>query len=544
MNCSNFFYLYASYTTLLMSEFEGNKEVHFHEETIALLEEKIKQLENKIAELQKNEPEEYLQKAFERARDLIVIIQDGKVKYANPVLDKFSGYSLEMIKDKPFAKFLSGPVQKKLIERYEARMAGKKLPEKYETTIHNKEGKEIHVEISGHMITYRGKPADFVILHDITQLKSLIRKLEESEAKYRNFFKASKDCVFFTTPTGKWLDMSDSAPAFFGFDSKEELMATPIPELYENPEERKQDLEKIDREGFTRDVPINLKRKDGRVINTLVTSQAIRDQQGNIVAYQGIIHDITDLKKKESQLKESKKHLEETLAARDKFFSIISHDLRTPFNAIIGLSDFLRKEAAKMQPEEIESIAEDLYRTGQETYELLTNLLDWSRTVTGKIPLKHESFSLDQLVEDVRKLFQENLTRKELQFRSNIPAGLLVYADRNMVHTILRNLISNAIKFSQPGNAIRIKAVEKNDYVNIQVIDQGIGIPEESCKKLFDRESSKIMRGTLGEGGSGLGLILCKEFTERNDGEISVTSKVGEGTTFTFTLPLPKGQTI
>ena len=507
-------------------------------ELLKNLEQKIRDQEEQIRNLQDLEPEEYLQKSFEKARDLILIIQEGRIKYANPMLERLTGFTFEKNRDKYFWDLLTGDVRQMLMERYESRMSGKSVPEKYETVIERKDGEKIYVEISGHLITYKGKPADFAILRDITPMKTLISKLEESETKYRNFFKTSKDCVFFTTHDGRWLDMSDSAPAFFGYASREELMAVPIPQLYENPEKRKKDLEKINQEGFTKEVPLKLKKKDGSLIHALVTSQALRNKDGNVVAYQGIIHDITEQKKKEVQLSESKKNLEETLAARDKFFSIISHDLRTPFNAIIGLSDFLRKEAAKMQPEEIEAIAEDLYRTGQETYELLTNLLDWSRTVTGKMTLKLQSFSLPQLVEDVRKLFQENLSRKELQFRSSVPAELNVYADRNMVHTIVRNLLSNAIKFSRPGESILVTASAKGNQAHIQVTDHGIGIPEEKCKTLFEPAMNKIVRGTLGEGGSGLGLILCREFTERNGGEISVESKVGEETTFTFTLPL------
>ncbi len=505
----------------------------------ATLIKRIRKLEREIEDLRQRKPEEYLQNALDKSRDLIVVIQDGKVKYANPVLEEFSGYSFEMIRDKPFVKFLSGNVRQLLRKNYEARISGQRVPEHYETVIHNKKGEEVFVEISGHVITYQGKPADFVLLHNITPLKKMIEELRVSEVKYRNFFKASKDCVFFTTPDGIWLDMSDSAPVFFGYSSKEELAAIPIPELYVDPEDRKNDLEKIEKEGSTRDVPIKLKKKDGTTIHTLITSQAILDEHGRVIAYQGIIRDITELKKKEELLRESKKRLEETLAARDKFFSIISHDLRSPFNGIIGLSDFLRREAHQMPPDEIASLADDLYRTGQETYELLSNLLAWSRTVTGKITLTPETFTIADLSKEIETLYRENMNRKNIRFDSTVPHMLSVYADRNMIRTVLRNLFTNAIKYSHPGGIISIKAEEKDGFVTVSISDTGIGIPEEKLKTLFDHNHDQYLKGTFGESGSGLGLILCKEFTELNHGKIHAASTVGKGSTFYIQLPAP-----
>jgi len=175
-------------------------------ELLKNLEQKIRDQEEQIRNLQDLEPEEYLQKSFEKARDLILIIQEGRIKYANPMLERLTGFTFEKIRDKNFRDLLTGDVRQMLMERYESRMSGKSVPEKYETVIERKDGEKIYVEISGHLITYKGKPADFAILRDITPMKTLISKLEESETKYRNFFKASKDCVFFTTPDGKWLD--------------------------------------------------------------------------------------------------------------------------------------------------------------------------------------------------------------------------------------------------------------------------------------------------------------------------------------------------
>jgi len=385
------------------------------------------------------------------------------------------------------------------------------------------------------LYSYRGKPADLIVIHDISRLKKSLKEVQSSEEKYRNFFITSRDCVFFTSRDGKWLDMSDSAPGFFGYSSKEELFKIDIPNLYVEPEERLNDLDIIVNKGFSKDMPLQLRKKDGSIMDTLISSVAIKDENSNIHAFQGIIRDITQQKKDEKALKESKKDLEEMNESKDKFFSLISHDLRTPFNAIIGFSELLWKE--DMNISEVKSIAKDLYKTGKETYELLNNLLEWSRSETGRIKYYPSNIRLETLAERTVALLSESATWKDIGIYVDIDGELKVHTDENMLLSTIRNLVSNAIKFTPKGGRVKIYASKNNDTVNITIEDNGTGIKSETLKKLFVLNKESITKGTEGELGSGLGLILCKEFAEKSGGKISVRSKPGEGSSFTVSLP-------
>jgi len=509
-------------------------------QTIQQLEEKIRSLEKELQdERHIKKAEDYLQHSLDAANDVIIILQDGKLQYTNPRIKGLLGYDPETVLGKDFIEYIPEENRYHLMDMYQRRIKGEPVATKYETTLIHKNGEKRQVEVSANMINYKGKPADMVIVHDITELKESLKTIRQSEEKYRSFFKTSRDCVFYTSKDGRWLDMSDSAPEFFGYESKEELLKVPIMNLYKYPETRTNDLRKIEEKGFTKDVPIMLVKKDGTIIDALVTSLAIRDQNGEITAYHGIIRDITDEKKAQKALKESKEHLEELNASKDKFFSVISHDLRTPFNAIIGFSELLWKNVHEFTTAEIKKIAEDLYRTGKETFELLTNLLEWSRSQRGKIEYKPSRLILKDLVHHALKIHEEYAKKKDIMISVTIPDAMAVFADENMVMTILRNLVSNAIKFTRPGGSVRIRSEKKNKTIHISVIDNGIGIDSEHLDHIFSLNKTIASSGTSGEPGSGLGLLLCKEFVEKNKGRIWVESTAGAGTTFVFTLPTP-----
>lgn len=499
---------------------------------------KIRKLEEKIAALQSQlSRETYLQEAFDRANDWIVVLQNDRLQYTNNRITEMTGYSRQEVDQKLFIDFIPAS-EKEYIKNFLHRiMQGEKVSEEFEIPLIHKEGKLLDVKLSGNLIQYKGAPANLLIIHDITELKNSLRLLSESEAKYRRFFRASNDCVFFTSREGKWLDMSDSAPAFFGYNSKEELMKIPVPDLYENPELRDADLSDIESDGFTRDVPMNLKKKDGSIINTLISSQALRHENGEVYAYQGIIRDITEQKKTERILLENEKNLKELNETKDQFFSLIGHDLRSPFNAIIAYADLLRNSIEQFSKEEVADIAEDLYRTGQETYKLLNNLLEWAGTQSGRIVCEPVVIQVKRMVEKDLSILRENAEKKNIRIDMNIREDLRTYVDKKMFSTIIRNLLDNAIKFTGPKGKISLDANENGRFTEVIISDTGKGMSPATVKKLFKLNTNVRSNGTSGESGSGLGLILCKEFVKLNKGEIHVDSKPGAGTKFTLTFP-------
>ncbi len=387
------------------------------------------------------------------------------------------------------------------------------------------------------------KEKDELVLKQTENLEEEVDKrakaLRESEEKYRSFFKTSTDCVFITTKEGEWLDMSDGAPEFFGYKSMEELKKVNIRELYENPPDREFDMSEIEQQGFTKDVMFNLKKKDGSIIKALISSVAVKDNDGNVVAFQGSIRDITAQKEAEITLKKNQEYLQELNASKDKFFSIISHDLRSPFNSILGFTELLWKNSGDFSRAEIEKIAYDIYKTGNETIDLLNNLLEWSSSQTGKLKINPENFFLKSVVDDTIDLLNEYAIKKNITVLNEVPGQIKVFADKNMIGSVIRNLLSNAIKFTQNGN-VRITAKDVNSFVEFLITDTGVGIKPEDMKKLFRLDTEFSTPGTANEKGSGLGLILCKEFIEKNHGEIFVESEEGKGTRFILKLPNTK----
>ncbi|MBE9509296.1 MAG: PAS domain S-box protein [Bacteroidetes bacterium] len=482
------------------------------------------------------ESEEKYRNVVERANDMIAIIQDSKIKYVNQKAVDSLGYPLSNLLNKNFIKFVHPDEYDILIERNRRRFSGEKISDTYETILVDKKGHLINVIMSGGLIDYEGKPANLVIMHDITKRKKAEEEIKRSEEKYRVFFKTSTDCVYITSKDGKWLDMSDNAPEFFGYESKEELKRVNIRELYKNPSDRELDMSEVEQQGFTKDVMFNLKKKDSSIIKALISSVAIKDNDGNVVAFQGSIRDITAQKEAEITLKENQKYLKELNASKDKFFSIISHDLRSPFNSILGFTELLWKNSGDFSKAEIEKIAYDIYKTGNETIDLLNNLLEWSSSQTGKLKINAENFFLKSVIDDTIDLLNEYAIKKNITVLNEVPGQIKVFADKNMINSVTRNLLSNAIKFTQNGD-VRITAKDVNSFMECTITDTGVGMNPEDIKKLFRLDTEFSTPGTANEKGSGLGLILCKEFIEKNHGEIYIESKKGKGTSFMFKLP-------
>ncbi|MBI9071012.1 MAG: tetratricopeptide repeat-containing sensor histidine kinase [Melioribacteraceae bacterium] len=246
-------------------------------------------------------------------------------------------------------------------------------------------------------------------------------------------------------------------------------------------------------------------------------------------------NNLISTQKKDLELYSNK--LEELNKSKDKFFSIIAHDLRAPFNSILGYSDVLLKQIKTENYDDIELFSEMLYKVSKQSFNLLVNLLEWSRTQMGQIEFNPAVIKLRPLITTVIDLVRNSYNQKKILISVNVHRDLEVFADDNMLNTILRNLITNAFKFSNDGDKVVIKAESKNDAIQISIVDKGVGIEKDRIDDLFIIGNNTSTLGTNKEKGTGLGLILCKEFIEKHNGEIKVESKIGEGTTFSFTLP-------
>lgn len=244
------------------------------------------------------------------------------------------------------------------------------------------------------------------------------------------------------------------------------------------------------------------------------------------------------VKKQYEELKRQKEQLINLNAAKDRFFSILAHDLRSPLVGLIQISDLLMSDYKDLCEDEKRFLIENIQNSAKGSFELLENLLNWSRLQIGHFPFEPQKLDLNELVRQTKLLYTNNANLKNIEIINNITEKSIVFADHSMLQIVFNNLIANAIKFSFKNSKIIIEGKIEKKFFILSVKDSGIGIAEKDFKKLFRIETKFSNKGTADEKGSGLGLILCKEFIEKNNGKVWVSSKENEGSTFFISLPL------
>lgn len=244
------------------------------------------------------------------------------------------------------------------------------------------------------------------------------------------------------------------------------------------------------------------------------------------------------------QIQEHKKILEELTqqllevnASKDRFYSIIAHDLRNPLQVLLFSAELMAEEYERLEENAIKKFIKQVNQTAQNMANLLENLLQWARFQYGELDCHPEKIDLFVLAQENIQFFVGNAEKKNIDITMEIPENTWVYADENMIKSVLRNLVNNSVKFTHPGGKIKIFSKKQGDFIVTSVEDTGIGIPKEKLESLFENGQHVSTRGTAEEKGSRLGLLICKEFVEKNGGEIWAKSEPDEGSTFEFTLP-------
>jgi signal transduction histidine kinase len=235
-----------------------------------------------------------------------------------------------------------------------------------------------------------------------------------------------------------------------------------------------------------------------------------------------------------------KDQLQKLNSTKDKFFSIIAHDLRSPFQSLMGLSDIMVEEFKGNSNTEHKNYARMIQNSSHHIYSLVENLLTWSRTQRDKMSFEPVEIDISSIIGDTLNLLQQNFDQKNISSDKNSGTDKHGFADKNMIEMVIRNLITNAIKFTPKDGRIYVSLEENNHDLRVEIRDNGVGITPENQQRLFKIDSNFSNKGTNGEGGTGLGLIICKEFIEKNNGRIWVESKPGEGSSFFFTIPKMK----
>lgn len=262
----------------------------------------------------------------------------------------------------------------------------------------------------------------------------------------------------------------------------------------------------------------------------------VYDSDKNLFAVSCSATDITYRKISDEKIRKSEQELRELNKAKDTFVSILAHDLKSPFASLTGLTELLLTKPGELKANELKEIYSLIYQTSQQSLNLLENLLMWSREQSGGITFNPKEIYIDKIVKTTIDYLTTIASQKNINCTTEIEADLFVFADPDMVSTILRNLISNAIKFTGENGKIVVSAIKNKEFAVISVKDNGIGIPQDRISLLFDSNHYST-QGTMNEKGTGIGLMLCRDFVEKNNGTLHVVSEVGKGTSISFTLP-------
>lgn len=381
-----------------------------------------------------------------------------------------------------------------------------------------------------------------VSIEDLTEKNRKQEELNESEKIYKAFFDNTLGAILLYE-NNVVTTCNPAAVAFFELDRPDDIIGKTTsqfsPEYQDNEVKSKDMINDFNDNLFVKgDVTFNWNflTKSGKVKTAKVLNKriAIKGVDVEFVA----IDDITQQVKDAKEILDSKKQLQELNATKDKFFSIIAHDLKNPFNTLIGYSLLLEKAIKNSNSEQIKTYSEIIKQSSQGGFILLNNLLEWSRSQTGAISYLPEDVDIVDIIEPVITLLKASADNKNIDLTYPDKQSVLVSCDVNMITTVIRNLITNAIKFTPDGGSVYVINNIEDDYLQISIKDTGVGIPKEVIPKLFKIEENYSTKGTEGEKGTGLGIILCDEFITWHNSTLIIESEVGKGSSFSFKLPL------
>lgn len=391
-----------------------------------------------------------------------------------------------------------------------------------------KQGSQIPVETRIKLGIWDGKPAIFGVTKDIS-------RIQLSEEKFSKLFHLNPSaCGLSDLATRQYIEVNEAFYALFGFNKDEVIGKTAFELGVFTPEAAIAVMHLADNNGTVTNAEATLKTKNGDLKHVLLFAENVyvQDRKCRFT----VVLDITERKKAEEELKKSEAELRHLNATKDKFFSIIAHDLKSPFNAIVGFSDILVERVKEKDYDRFDEFVGHILKSSNRAMDLLTNLMEWSRSQTGRMGFNPRHFDLREFLRDIIPMYDDIAGQKSIIIQKDLPPKVSVYADQAMISTVFRNLISNAIKFTRPGGKITISVIQNTTGIVVSVQDTGIGIPEIMIGKLFQIDQFYTTPGTNREQGTGLGLILCKEFVEKHGEKIWVESEQGKGSVFFFTL--------
>ncbi len=458
-----------------------------------------------------------------------VLDMQGRVTEVNEAYCRMSGYSANELKQMriPDLEAMEDPQQTaSRIQRIVQN--GSEL---FQTRHRRKDGSLFDVEVSvAHLQDAGGRLICFC--RDITAREKLAACLQESEGRYRLLADMTMEGVVIHQ-NGMVRDCNASLCSMLGY-SREELIDANLLALVIHEDDKGRVRENIVKE-YAKPYVVRARKKGGEVFSMEIEARNFHFQ-GEILRV-AAVRDITERLRSQVLIEKQNAQLKSLLAEKDKFFSIIAHDLKSPMSGLLSLSRLFLEEAGNMTLKDLRNVADAMHKSSERVYALMDNLLNWALMQQGMMEYSPAPHDLQGMVGESIAPLHSVAEQKQLAISLRIPDNLAVHADKQMITTVIRNLVSNALKFSESGGIVEIAALRENGMLRISVRDTGTGMDAQTLAGIFSIDRKTTRAGTAGESGTGLGLVLCKEFVEKHGGRIRAESEPGRGTTFHFTLP-------
>jgi PAS domain S-box-containing protein len=494
--------------------------------------------ERKHNQVALKESEKRYRHLVELSPDAILVHIKGKIAFVNEsCLKLFGAAKQEEILNKSITEF----IQPDSIDIFKAKLKYK--ADKDSTLLLQGQqfkrlnGTTINVEVSTNPIIFNDASATQIVIRDITERKHVEEELRKSQLEVNTLLDSLPGLAFLKDKSHRYLIVNQKFCNAMGY-TKEEIIGKTDFDLLPHHAAVKyinEDMEVL-KSGEIIHTIEEQTLVDGKLVTIGTRKVPVKDNSGQVIGLIGLGVDITERKEAEEAYKKYTIELEELNTEKDKFFSIISHDLRSPFQGLLGLTNAIVEEYENLSADELKLFINNIYNSSKNLFNLIENLLQWSRIQRGKLEFILTKVELYEAILYVINLLSRNIANKDIHIINETLPDVFVHSDINILHSTLQNLISNAIKFTQYGGEIKISYKNEGKFISVTVSDNGVGIHEDDLVKLFRIDTQHSTLGTAKESGTGLGLIICKELIEKQGGAIKVESILGKGSSFTFTL--------
>ncbi|WP_337872248.1 PAS domain S-box protein [Ignavibacterium sp.] len=504
---------------------------------------------NHLEEIKSKEKELLLyQSLVEASHDGIALVHDGRIIIANKSFAKIFGYDYgEELLNKEILDLSSNDDIIKVAEYFRLLERKKEAPSRFDFLGKKRDNSYLHTEISVGTFDVDKNTYIVLIARDITERIRAQKAIRESEEKYRNITENIDDFLFTFERIGFSLRpvfCTSSIQKISGYTQTDFLSDSKLFLKIIHPDDFKTLKPKLmsllkSRIQLSGEFEFRIINKQGNIVWVRTKLNLIRSGTGRIQKLFGLVSDITFRKKAEEELRKSTQNLIKLNETKDRFISIISHDLRTPFSSILGFTDLLENDD-ELTEEERKQYIKYIQEASRSMLSLVNSLLDWTRLQTGRIRFEPQKANVTEIINDSISALRGSAIQKQIELISELKNELYLFIDKSLIIQVFNNLISNAIKFTYKNGTVTISVspAENKRFVKFSIKDTGIGIQPEDLPKLYKVDSKFTTEGTAGEKGSGLGLSLVKEILEKHGGQIWVESKPGQGSDFQFTLPV------